>query len=191
MRKASVPVSRATQLAIKPLALAVSSLLLAACSRTEPAVIIENVQDCLAKSDLTEQQCQANYEQALAEAERTAPRYHDKRSCEAEFGYDQCHSSSSGGFFMPMMMGYLLGSSMNNRHPATVYRYDRPYSDHHNKVMTADGTVLGNAGKSSYQVNKNTYKPKPTVTKTVSRGGFGSKASAKASWGGKSSGWGG
>ncbi len=60
--------------------------------------------------------------------------------------------------------------------------------------MTADGQVVGKAGRTStYKVSKSSLKPKPVVTKTVSRGGFGSVASAKSSWGGgkRSGSWGG
>ena len=193
MRKAegSLPkVRQVAKLTVKPLALAISGIFLTACSKPEEAVLIESVQDCLSKTTLTEDECQTAYEQAELEAMRTAPRYRDQRSCESEFGYNQCHQS--GGFFMPFMMGYLFSSAMDSRFPPTVYRYNRPYSSYHNKVMTADGSVIGSAGRSSYRVNKSTFKPKATVTRTVSRGGFGAKASAKASWGGgKSKGWGG
>jgi uncharacterized protein YgiB involved in biofilm formation len=58
--------------------------------------------------------------------------------------------------------------------------------------MTADGTVIGKAGQSTYRVNKSAMKAKPTATRTISRGGFGAMASAKSSWGrGKTGGWGG
>ncbi len=174
---------------VKPLTLAVSGALLAGCSQPEEAILIESVDDCVAKTTLNQEQCDAAYAQAEQEALRTAPRYNSQRSCEAEFGYGQCHQS--GGFFLPFMMGYLFSSAMDPRFPTTVYRYDRPYSNYHNRVMTADGQVIGTAGRSSYRVNRSVLKPKPTVTRTVSRGGFGAKASAKSSWGGKSSGWGG
>lgn len=193
MRKAegALPkVSQATKLTVKPLALAISGIFLSACSPQEEAVLIESIEDCLTKTTLNEEQCEAAYQQAELEAMRTAPRYRDQRSCESEFGYDQCRES--GGFFMPFMMGYLFSSAMDSRFPPTVYRYNRPYSTYHNKIMTADGSVIGTAGRSSYRVKNSTFKPKPTVTRTVSRGGFGAKASAKASWGGgKSKGWGG
>ncbi|MEH6348304.1 MAG: DUF1190 domain-containing protein [Bermanella sp.] len=168
---------------------------LTGCSQSEQVRVVESVEDCQTSTDLTIEQCEAAYQKAVLEAERTGPKYNNARSCEAEFGYDQCHRTSSG-FFTPFMTGYLVSSMIGNigrQAYNPVYTYNRPYSNYHNKVMTADGSILGRAGRTSYKVNKSMVsKRKPTVSRTVSRGGFGSVASAKSSWGGGSkSSWGG
>jgi uncharacterized protein YgiB involved in biofilm formation len=51
----------------------------------------------------------------------------------------------------------------------------------------------GDIRKRNYRVNKDVYKPKPTVNRTMKRGGFGSSVRAKSSWGssGRKGGWGG
>ncbi len=168
---------------------------LTGCSQSEQVRVVESVEDCQVSTDLTIEQCEAAYQKAVLEAERTGPKYNNARSCEAEFGYDQCHRTSSG-FFTPFMTGYLVSSMIGNMGRQAynpVYTYNRPYSSYHNKIMTADGSILGRAGRTSYKVNKSMVsKRKPTVSRTVSRGGFGSVASAKSSWGGGSkSSWGG
>jgi uncharacterized protein YgiB involved in biofilm formation len=97
------------------------------------------------------------------------------------------------------MAGFLINELLFDRdrryyggHYNPVYRYYRPYSQHHNLMMMADGTSLGKYGKRSYKVGKSATKKKPAITRTVSRGGFGSVASAKSSWGkSKSKSWGG
>ncbi len=182
-----------------PLALGIAAVTLASCSSQEEVMVVNTPEECAATSELTLAECQAAYQQAQEEAERTGPKYRSTYECESEFGSGQCMQSSSGGYFMPMMTGFMIGRMMSGGSSYSgygynpVYRYNRPYSSNHNKIMTADGTVIGKPGQKSYRVDKSAMKSKPTVTRTVSRGGFGSMASAKSSWGGgsKSKGWGG
>lgn len=178
---------------LRPLALAIASITLAACSDPEQEVqIVSSVEDCNTNTNLTAEQCEIAYQKALAEAQRTAPRYNSQAQCEAEFGYNQCNRS--GSFFMPFMAGYMVSSLLNNTSQSynPVYHYRSGNSSLRNRIMMADGTIIGKAGQSSYKVNSGNLKAKPTVTRTVSRGGFGSVASAKSNWGGgKTSSWGG
>lgn len=178
---------------MRPLTLAVASITLAACgSSEEEAQIFSSIEDCKADTTLTEAQCEVAYKEALREAERTGPKYSSQAACEAEFGYDQCNRSSQGSYFSPFMTGFLVSSVLNsgNNHYNPVYRY--PQRGSADRIMTADGRIIGNVGQRSYRVDKSNLKPKPTVTRTVSRGGFGSVASAKSNWGGgKKSSWGG
>ncbi|WP_191602318.1 DUF1190 domain-containing protein [Marinomonas algicola] len=180
---------------MRPLTLAVASITLAACSSSEEEVkMVSSVEDCTASTTMTQAQCEVAYQQALQEAERTGPKYNSQAACEAEFGYDQCNRSSQGSFFTPFMAGFLvsnlLDSGRSNRYNP-VYHYSKSGS-YKDRIMTADGQVIGKSGQRSYKVNPSTLKPKPTVSRTVSRGGFGSVASAKSSWGGgKKSSWGG
>ena len=194
MRKvgSSVP----TTPTLKPLAIAIAALLLTACGGKEEVKIVQSVDDCQNKTELTFEQCEAAYVKALAEAERTGPKYRSLSECETDFGTRQCRQSNQGGMFMPFMAGFMVSNLLSGRggygyNP--VYHYQNSRSSYSNRLMTSDGAILGRPGRSSYNVSKSTLKPKPSVTRTVSRGGFGSKASAKSSWGGgkNSSGWGG
>ncbi len=177
----------------RPLAiLAVATL--TACGNQEEVQVVNSVEECASKTELNLAECEAAYEKAQAEAERTGPKYSSNAQCEEEFGRGQCGQSRSGGIFMPMMTGFMVGQMLSgsSRSYNPVYRYNRPNSSMHNRIMTADGKVIGKSGQRSYRVNKSTMKSKPTATRTVSRGGFGAVASAKSSWGGgRSSGWGG
>ena len=189
--------------AMKPLSLGIAAALLSACgSNDEDVRVVTSVDECLAQTNLSEESCQAAYQSALEEAARTAPRYASRAECESEFGYNQCGSSGSGSFFVPFMYGYMVSSVINSLGEASyrrrysynpLFRYDRPYTNYHGHLMTADGYSIGKSGRSSYRVDRSAFKPKPTVTRTVSRGGFGAQASAKSSWGGgsKSKSWGG
>lgn len=180
--------------ALKPLVVAVAALTVGCSSKKQETILVANAEDCLAKTKMTAEQCKAAYQKALAEAERTGPRYGSLGHCEEEFGRDQCRKSN--GYFMPFMTGFLVASVLDNRsssyyhHPAYHYR-DYPYRD---RIILSDGTVLGSSRSRTYEVPEKKMKtPMPKASRTVSRGGFGSKAAAKSSWGGGKSagGWGG
>ncbi|MDT0596641.1 DUF1190 domain-containing protein [Glaciecola petra] len=193
---------RSRTFVLAPISLAV----MAGCSSgpsEEEVKFVKSVAECESTTSLSEADCQAAYEQALKDAEATAPRYQYERDCENEFG--NCQRTSSG-FFVPFMAGYIVaeiidevGDSFERKHR---YRHSYPtylYSgsgSYRNKIMTSDGFVVGSPGQRSYRMPREALKPKPAVTRTISRGGFGSAASAKSNWGSAKSsrssrGWGG
>ena len=172
----------------KPISLAVASasFLLVSCSGgKEEAYVASNAQDCADNTELTLEQCEVAYKQALAESEKTAPRYKSRNACEQEFGSNQCYqSNNSSGIFMPLMAGYLIGSLMDRSHYNPVYGYSGSNYGLRNNYVLSDGTSIGSRHKKYVHVNKNDVRTsKPKQTKTISRGGFGSSASAKSSWG--------
>lgn len=193
---------RSRNFILAPISLAV----ITACSggNTDEAVsFVKSVDDCTSSTELTQEECQSAYEKAVKDADATAPRYQSERDCTDEFG--RCESR--GGFFMPFMAGYIvsgivgnIGDSMgrnrryNQSYPTYMYRGN---GNLRNKLMTSDGFVVGSPGQRNYKMSRESLAPKPAVTRTISRGGFGAKASAKSSWGsskarsGSRSGWGG
>lgn len=186
---------------LRPIALGVTAALLSACGNNKQEVkIVSSVDECVSTTSLNLEECEVAYKNALTEAEKTGPKYKSVNACESEFGSGQCVQSQNQSIFMPLMAGFMINELLFNRDRRSyggyynpVYRYNRPYSSYHNTMMMADGTSIGKYGKSSYNVSKSATKQKPIVSRTVSRGGFGSVASAKSSWGGgsKSKGWGG
>ncbi len=184
---------------VKPLALGVASVILSGCGgEKEDATIYTSLEDC--KQDFPDavERCEAAYQTAVDEAMRTSPRFSSEYDCEHEFGPNQCQyvNNSSGSFFMPFMAGYMVSSLLSpNRYYSqplyTSYSYNSPFRS---RWITADGYVFdGDIRKRKYRVNKDVYKPKPTVNRTMKRGGFGSSVRAKSSWGSSSrkGGWGG
>lgn len=177
--------------ALRPLVAAIAAVTLSACGSQEDVAVVSSVEECSATTALSRADCEIAYKKAQAEAARTGPKYASSRNCEAEFGTGQCRQER-GGVFMPLMAGFLVGRVLSNSYNP-VYRYNNRLSSNYNRIMTADGGLIGTAGKSSYRVNSDSLKPKPRTTRTISRGGFGAIASAKSSWGGGRSrgGWGG
>ena len=183
---------------VKPLALGIASIVLAGCGEdTEQAKIYSSIEDCKQDYPDAVAQCESAYQSALEEAQRTSPRFNTQYDCEYEFGSNQCRQveTSSGSFFMPFMAGFMVSQLLQPRYYSQpIYTSYSPYSPFRSRWITADGYVFdGDIRKRNYYVSKSVYKPKPTVTSTIKRGGFGSSVRAKSSWGSssKSSGWGG
>lgn len=181
---------------VKPIALGVTAIFLSACGDKQEATIYTQPEDCINDNPEFAQQCKAAYEQAIAEAERTGPKYNSQRDCEYEFGSNQCHAvnNSSGSFFMPFMAGYMLSNILS----PSGYRYQpmftsyAPYSPYRNRWIGSDGYDFGDYRRRNMRVGEKAFKPKPTINKTMKRGGFGSSVRAKSSWGSsKKGGWGG
>jgi uncharacterized protein YgiB involved in biofilm formation len=197
-RSAGINLSRMRKgFMLKPLSLGVAAVLLTACGDSEEAKIYKTIDECSSDNPEHVQECQAAYQQAMQEAERTAPKYSSQQDCEYDFGAQHCRNvqSSSGSFFMPFMAGYMLSNLMSPRgyYSQPMFSSYSPYSSYRNSWIGADGYVFGDTRQRTVRVDKDVYKPKPTVNKTMSRGGFGSSVRAKSSWGSKSSskGWGG
>ena len=95
--------------------------MLAGCEKSDETVSLsQNADDCSAANPDKSAECTTAYNNALKEAERTAPKYATREDCVAEFGegqYQQWHQrgtaqknqaqaqQSSGSFWMPLMAG--------------------------------------------------------------------------------------
>jgi len=182
---------------VKPLALGVAAIFLSACGDKQEAAVFTSVNDCTNANPEFAAQCKTAYEDALQEAERTGPKYNSQRDCESEFGSNQCTTvrSSSGSFFMPFMAGYMLSNLMSPRgyYSQPMFTSYSRNSSYRNRWIGADGYDFGDNRRRTMRVSEKSLKPKPTVSKTMSRGGFGSSVRAKSSWGSssKKGGWGG
>ena len=185
--------------AVRPLALGIASVLLAACGEEkQDAKIYLSLEECERDNPSAVDACQAAYQTALDEASRTSPRYNSEYDCEYEFGANQCRQvkTDTGSFFMPFMAGFMVSQllSSGRHYSQPIFTSYSPYSPYRSRWMMADGHVFdGDIRKRKYKVPSSTYQPKPTVSRTISRGGFGSTAKAKSSWGSssRSGSWGG
>lgn len=178
---------------LKPLYLGLAAATLMSCSSREEAVIVNSVEECRQSTDFTQQECEAAYQKARAEAERTAPRYRSRRDCEYEFGVQNCVGHSSG-YFMPAMAGFIIGQVLSSQRNYNAYNpvfATSGYGSYRDRLITSDGNVIGRPGQRTTSVRSSDLRAKPMPTRTISRGGFGSTASAKSSWGGSRGGWGG
>lgn len=149
------------------------ALTLTSCKNEPQATSYENISECV--QDGHERfVCEKAFEEAKKVTEQNAPKYATAEQCAAQF--NNCQKSSDGSWFMPAVMGYMVGNMMSNgsRAPAQPV-----YIDRYGYRQTASFTG-GN------------YRPTPAPTSysaraaaarasTSSRGGFGSRASAASS----------
>lgn len=124
-----------------------TTLLLASCGEErEMALVYESPEECSSATFNTPEQCKADYDEAKALHPLTAPKFESQTDCETEFGAGKCEpapASTSGGsgFFMPMMMGYMMGQMMNRNSAAAA-----PQNFQQNSSQSATGAT-GYAGR--------------------------------------------
>ena len=177
---------------VAPVALAISAVfMLAGCEKSDETVsMYQNADDCSRNNPSMSEQCTTAYNNALKEAEKTAPKYATREDCVAEFGEAQCtqasapaqagmaaESQSSGSMWMPLMAGYMLwrlmGGGAGFPQPP-LCSSTNPASPAYGKYADASGKSYGAAtpGRTA-TVPKTAMAPKPATTSTVTRGGFG------------------
>lgn len=136
----------------------------------------------------------ADCETAFAEAEalhvESAPRYDSLAVCEEQHGAGACGNEQqaqpggSGSIFMPLIMGYLMGSMLGKMggNAAAQPMYKTPDGKFTNAAGTS--SFSSNSGASKMSASQFTKPPstinKPPMTKSsaASRGGFGSSSSS-------------
>lgn len=176
---------------LAPIALAVSTVfVLAGCEQADETVsLYQNADDCSRANPSMSEQCTTAYNNALKEAEKTAPKYATREDCVAEFGEAQCtqapapaqagmaaESQQSGSFWMPLMAGYMMGRMMSGGGYAQqpLFTSKSPASPANGQFVDASGKNYGNATTGrTINVPKTALAPKPATTSTITRGGFG------------------
>jgi uncharacterized protein YgiB involved in biofilm formation len=180
--------------------LTVSAFALAACQEDGEAQSFQNVEQCISASKMveakfTEKDCRDGFAAATAENKLSAPRYDAMQLCEEEHGAGNCvgeQRSDGSSVFMPMMMGYMMGSWMNSDNDRDRYRhsYVPMYPIKGGGYSTSTGYYSSSFGNKSY-ASPSALSSKPAATfksapmtrvSVASRGGFG---------GGKTGGFGG
>ncbi|WP_313109684.1 DUF1190 family protein [Atlantibacter sp.] len=185
---------------LTPVALAVSAVfMLAGCEKSDETVsLYQNADDCSAANPGKSAVCTTAYNNALKEAERTAPKYATREDCVAEFGENQCQQAPaqagvagenqaqthSGSFWMPLMAGYMMGRMMGGgagfaQQP--LFSSRNPASPAYGQYNDASGKSYGAAQPGrTMTVPKTALAPKPATTTTVTRGGFGERVAKQS-----------
>lgn len=160
------------------LLLGVSAVALAACEEQKvDAAVFNNVQQCLDDTSIPQDQCNQSFEEAKAQHAAVAPKYSSKADCQADFGAEQCEqapyrTNSGGSVFMPLMMGYMMGSMIGGRRSMMSQPLYRSASSP-KSYRTADNRNVGSATGRTRVAKSATSRPS-FKSSTMSRGGFGS-----------------
>ncbi|EPE2228806.1 DUF1190 family protein [Cronobacter turicensis] len=182
---------------LTPVAFAVTAaFMLAGCEKNDETVqLYQNADDCSTANPGKSAECTTAYNNALKEAERTAPKYATREDCVAEFGEDQCKqvnntntsqaTQQTDSMWMPLMAGYMMGRLMGGggmgfaQQP--LFSSRNPASPAYGKYTDASGRNYGAAQPGrTMNVPKTALAPKPATTSTITRGGFGDSVAKQA-----------
>jgi uncharacterized protein YgiB involved in biofilm formation len=159
------------------LLLSVSVIALSGCEEAKvDTAIFENLQQCIDNPAMTQKQCEQDYKAARDQHAAVAPKYSSKADCQADFGAGRCEqapyrSSGGGSIFMPLMMGYMMGSFLGGgRSMGSQPLYRSAKSP--NTFRTADNRSVGSATGRTRVARSATRRPS-FKSSTIRRGGFG------------------
>lgn len=151
--------------------------------------LYKNVDECIAETHKPDQ-CRAARAEAQKVAEETAPRYASQKDCAADFGdqcqYNQPSSNGGGSPWIPMMVGYMMGSGSSSNYSSAPLYQDRSGRYMDNTFRKYD-VKQGQSFKVTRTASKpSALSPRTSVAKssTSTRGGFGRTASSRSSFGG-------
>ena len=155
----------------------VSLIALTGCEEAKvDALVFESLEQCLDDTTMSRGDCEANYKEARDQHAAVAPKYNSEADCLADFGAGQCEKApyqtqSGGSIFMPLMMGYMMGSMLGGRRSMVSQPLYRT-SKNPGVFRTADSRNAG-ATTGRTQVSKSATSRPSFKSSTVSRGGFG------------------
>ncbi len=162
--------------------LGAGALTLGACGEAKEEVLAyKSVEECVAAGVQDEATCRAEFDKAKARHEQVAPRYQRSSTCYSDFGYDRCYRrhTSTGSIWLPFMVGYMLAP----RGRVGIYSQPlyRPSRDP-GQFYTSGGVGTGQISRDGRaQVAKSQVGQPRARTRTVARGGFGSRSRSAAS----------
>ncbi|WP_150782877.1 DUF1190 domain-containing protein, partial [Pseudomonas fluorescens] len=102
---------------------------------------------------------------------------------------------STSSLLTGLLIGNMLSNNRNSYYSQPVYRYRDNRGNYGTSTLNqriANGSTFNRSNQAKYggsytnSISKSASKP-VSVTSSTSRGGFGSKASARSGWGGGSS----
>ena len=173
-------------------------LTLAACEeeKTEAAAF-PDLASCVAEAQggslfFTEQDCKDQFAAAEQAHLETAPRYDSKELCEQEHGAGNCETdpaaqnqSGGGSIFMPLLMGYMIGSMLGGGRGVMSQPMVRTaqggFATPDGKQTFASNRGTGRVAGSTFTKGPATIGKAPMSAAQVSqRGGFGASSTARS-----------
>ncbi len=160
---------------------------LAACDQPDPlkeARFFRDATQC--EAEFKADDCKKTFEASREQHVRTAPKFNTLEECQAQFGVDNCFqvaaregepkpaAQSGGSWFLPLMMGYMMGKSMSGFTGTPVYR------DAQNTAYTGNRSV-GRLSTTAFPPPKVAPGTLGVPDTQVARGGFGRAGRTAAS----------
>ncbi|MEK7244843.1 MAG: DUF1190 domain-containing protein [Pseudomonadota bacterium] len=172
-----------------------SAIALTACDQTQDlpkdAKFFRDQAQC--EAEVKNADCKKAFEESRDAHVQTAPRFGTLQECQNQYGVDNCTPATppgatppgeratagpSGGFFMPLMIGYMLGRSGGNAVSQPVYR------DANNTAYAGGrsaGRAIGRIDQASLPAPKAAPGSRGVPDLAAARGGFGQAGQSAAS----------
>jgi uncharacterized protein YgiB involved in biofilm formation len=170
---------------VKLLSMGTAAIALTACEDPANTAVFETVQQCIDSGMYDSNTCRTQFDQAQKTHVAAAPVFTSAEECQAQFGPGKCETapaaaqqsqasgSGSGSLFMPLMMGYMMGSMSRGGvgvPPQPLYRgWENGRSG---AFRAANSTVVSNT------TGRTAVNAAALRSPTLARGGFGSRAFA-------------
>ena len=155
----------------------VSAIALSSCEEAKvDAAVYDSVKQCIKDPGVPREECEQSYKEARTQHAAVAPKYSSEVDCRADFGVGKCEqapyqTSSGGSVFMPLMMGYMMGSFIGGRRSMMSQPLYRS-ADSPKTFRTADNRNVGSTTGRTRVASSATRRPS-FKSSTLSRGGFG------------------
>lgn len=189
MTKSKIKKSRYVASVLRGAGVVILALPIAACdpgqqAATEQKVgeqdvkIYSSIEACA--SDADPAACEAARNQAITEHREKAPRYANAEQCRTENKEcEEVRTSSGGSYFMPMMMGFMMGRMLGGGGygfgSRPVYTDSQGYANTTDRRLGMPATPSA-GGTTMVRAPVTAGGDIGTRTATVSRGGFGSSS---------------
>lgn len=167
---------------LTPVALAVATVfMLAGCEKSDETVsLYQNADDCSAANPGKSAECTTAYNNALKEAERTAPKYATREDCVAEFGEGQCQQAPAQAGMAPENQAAGPAIQREFLDAADGRLHDGASDGRRRGIFTAAAVLLENPASPAYgkytdATGKNYGAAQPGRTMTVPKTAMGTK----------------
>lgn len=161
------------------LLMGVSLTALTGCEEpTVEAAVFDSLKQCYDDPSMNADRCKVNYKEATDQHAAVAPKYSSEADCQADFGTGKCEkapyqTTSGGSVFMPLMMGYMMGSMLGGGRRSMMSQPLYRSAQNPKSFRTADNRNVGTATGRTNVARSATSRPS-FKSSTMSRGGFGS-----------------
>ena len=147
-------------------------------SETEGAIYLDD-NECKNNNPEQAEQCELAYQEAVEEAERSAPKYKTERECEYDFREDDCYYSSRYFAYLPRMSGYYYTTDLDDFDGYKKRYYSQPMYRYKKGYYSGSGQFFGSHRVRSVTMTSNSLrKGGGTIGSAMSRGGFGKAVSS-------------
>jgi uncharacterized protein YgiB involved in biofilm formation len=153
------------------------------------AYTYQSLDACKAANEITDEACEQAQKTALADQDRSGPRFDERRTCEDVYGAGQCvpRSSQGGGIWGPLIAGFVVGRMLDGGFRGTgIYRDGRDggyYTGYGGRVYSDYATGRARVGANAIDPPAAIKQAPPKVqtrTSVLSRGGFGGRMSSQS-----------